>query len=521
MRKKISIILISLIVALVNINSYAQDDGMYQEMMFFSNVLNHIRANYVEEVPPSKLIGYAVYGVLTSLDPHTIYMGPDQYERFSEIMEGKTYGVGIEFAIIDGLPTVISVIRGGPADNNTIQTGDVLIKVDDRYVTDKTEPELQLLLAGEKGSKVDLTFKKPSMHGEFIVEITRGEVPIQSVDYYFLANYGTGYIKVDRFTKKTGEEILTALKDLRKKGMKNLILDLRDNPGGLLGSAVDVSNLFIPEDEIIVEIKGRKEVSNRTIRATDGNKEPVYPVIIIINQGSASASELVSGCLQDYDRALIVGETSFGKGLVQRDFLLDFGGAIMMTIAKYYTPSGRIIQRDYEGKSLREYLAGIKAPDTTNPDSASIFKTKGGRKVFGKGGITPDITIRKDTTNILESGELKNLIFKYSVEFMTDKKDRLKNYGKVDNYVSDFILKEEDFKDFLVKAEREGLNIEEIKKEEQNIKDRIKTEIAGIYWGKREEMIASLKTDLQFQEALGYLNRANEVLKLYKKNFKL
>ncbi len=521
MKKKILICLVSLIVSSANSRVYAQDDGLYQEMMFFSNVLNHIRANYVEEVEPSKLIGAAVYGVLTSLDPHTIYLNSYQYNKLLEISEGKSCGVGIEFAIIDGLPTVISIIRGGPADNNAIQTGDVLIKVDDRYVTDKTEPELQLLLAGEKGSKVDLTFKKPSMHGDFIVEIKRGEVPIRSVDYYFIAGSGIGYIKVDRFSKKTPEEILTALKDLRKKGMENLILDLRDNPGGLLESAVGVSDLFIPEDEIIVEIKGRKEVSNRTIRATDRTKEPVYPVIIIINRGSASASELVSGCLQDYDRALIVGENSFGKGLVQNDFLLDFGGAILMTIARYYTPSGRIIQRDYEGKSLREYLAEIKAPDTTKLDSAFIFKTKGGRKVFGKGGITPDIIMRKDTTNILESGELKNLIFKYSVEFVTDKRARLKNYKKVDNYASDFIVNEENFEEFLGKADEEGLNVEEIKKEERIIKNLIKTEIAGIYWGKREEMIVSLKGDLQFQKALGYLNQADEILKLYKKNFKL
>jgi len=520
MKKKNLIYLVSLIVFLVNINSYAQDDGLYEEMMFFSNVLNHIRANYVEEVEPSKLIGAAVYGVLTSLDPHTIYLNSYQYNKLLEISEGKSYGVGIEFAIIDGLPTVISVIRGGPADNNAIQTGDVLIKVDDRYVTDKTEPELQLLLAGEKDSKVDLTFKKPSMHGEFIVEIKKDEVPIRSVGYYFIPNSGTGYIKVDRFSKKTAEEILKALEDLKNKGMENLVLDLRDNPGGLLESAVEVSDLFIPEDEIIVEIKGRKEISNRTVRATDRKKEPVYPVIVLINRGSASASELVSGCLQDYDRALIVGETSFGKGLVQRDFLLDFGGAILMTVARYYTPSGRIIQRDYKGKSLREYLAEIKTPDTTGLDSSSVFKTKGGRKVFGKGGITPDIIINKDKTNISESRELKDLIFKYSVEFAADKKGRLENYKKVDNYVRDFIVNEEDFKEFLGKAEEKGLNIKEIQKEEQNIKDLIKTEIAGVYWGKNEEMIVSLKNDSQFQKALGYLNQSKEVLELYKKTFR-
>jgi carboxyl-terminal processing protease len=521
MRKNTLICIICLIVFLSNIPAYTQDDGLYQEMMFFSNVLNHIRANYVEEVDPSRLIGYAVYGVLTSLDPHTIYMGPENFEKFMEISEGKAYGIGIEFAIIDGLPTVISVIRGGPADNNAIHTGDVLIKVDDRYVTDKTEPELQLLLAGEKNSKVDLTFKKPSMHGEFIVEIKREGIPINSVDFHFLEEHKTGYIKIEHFSLETANEFSEALKYLKKKGMNNLVLDLRDNPGGIIESAVDLVDLFIPKNENIVEVKGRKEIENKIHYSTDCKKEPPYPIILLINQGSASASELVAGALQDYDRALVVGENSFGKALVMKPFFLANGGVILMTVAKYYTPSGRIIQRDYKGKSLREYLAEIKTPDTTNLDSASVFKTKGGRKVFGKGGITPDIIMRKDTTNILESRELKDLIFKYSVEFMTDKKDRLKNYKKVDNYVSGFIVNGEDFKEFLAKAEREGLNIKEIKAEEQNIKDLIKTEIAGLYWGKREEMIASLKGDSQFQKALGYLNQADEILKLYKKNFKL
>ncbi len=519
MKKGILISFVSLISLYCNITAYAQDDGLYQEMMFFSNVLNHIKANYVEEVPPSKLIGYAVYGVLTSLDPHTIYMSPQRFEMLLEITEGKAYGVGIEFAIIDGLPTVISVIKGGPAENNAIQTGDVLIKVDDKYVTDKTEPELQLLLAGEKGSKVDLTFKKPSMSGEFIVEIKRGEIPINSVDYHFIKQSSTGYIKVDRFSIKTPEEVTKALKDLRKEGMNNLVLDLRDNPGGVVDAAVGVIDLFIPKDEIIVEIKGRKEVSNRTISATGDKKEPLYPIIVLINQGSASASELVSGALQDYDRALVVGENSFGKGLVQSPFFLRNGGVILMTIAKYYTPSGRIIQRDYEGKSLREYLAEIKAPDTTDLDSSSIFATKGGRKVFGKGGITPDIIIRLDTTSILESRKLKDLICKYGIEFVANKRNQLKNYKKFDDYAKNFFVDEKLQKEFLSKAEEKGLDIEEIKKEEQIINNLIKTEIAGMYWGKKEEMIVSLNTDYQLQNALGHLDEAEKILELYSKNF--
>ncbi|MBN1693882.1 S41 family peptidase [candidate division WOR-3 bacterium] len=519
MKKKILICFVSLIVLYSNITAYAQDDGLYQEMMFFSNVLNHIKANYVEEVPPSKLIGYAVYGVLTSLDPHTIYMGPHQFEKFLEITKGKAYGVGIEFAIIDGLPTVISVIRGGPADNNTIQTGDVLIKVDDKYVTDKTEPELQLLLAGEKGSKVDLTFKKPSMSGEFIVEIKRGGIPVNSVDYHFIEEHNTGYIKIDHFSLETKNEFSEALKKLKKKGMNNLVLDLRDNPGGVVEGAVGVVDLFIPKDENIVEIKGRKEISNETISSTDCKKEPLYPIIVLVNHGSASASELVAGALQDYDRALVVGENSFGKGLVQKPFILQNGGVILMTIAKYYTPSGRIIQRDYEGKSLREYFSEIKAPDTTDLDSSSIFATKGGRKVFGNGGITPDIIIRVDTTSILETRELKELICEHGIEFVSNKKNLLKSYKKFDDYAKNFTIDEKLQKEFMTKAKEKGLDLKELKKEEQNIKNLLKTEIAGIYWGKKEEMILSLKNDFQLQDALGNLNEAKKILELYSKNF--
>lgn len=518
MKKKILIYTVLLIFFDSNIPAYAEDDGLYQEMMFFSNVLNHIKTNYVEEVPPSRLIGYAIYGVLTSLDPHTIYMGPEQFERFSEITEGKAYGVGIEFAIIDGLPTVISVIRGGPAENNAIQTGDVLIKVDDKYVTDKTEPELQLLLSGEKGSKVDLTFKKPSMHGEFIVEIKRGGIPLNSVDYSFIGESNTGYIKVNHFSLETKNEVSEALKNLKKKSMNNLVLDLRDNPGGVIESATSVVDLFIPKENNIVEIKGRKEVENKIFYSTDCKKEPIYPIIVLLNHGTASASELVAGALQDYDRALIVGENSFGKGLVLKPFILSNGGVILMTIAKYYTPSGRIVQRDYKGKSLREYFAEIKTPDTTDLDSSSIFKTKGGRKVFGNGGITPDIIIQVDTANILESREFKDLLCKYGIEFVANKKNELKNYKSFDDYAKTFTIDEKIQNEFLSKAEIEGLDIVAIKKE-KSINNLLKTEIAGIYWGKKEEMILSLKEDSQLKTALGHLPEAKKILELYSKNF--
>lgn len=519
MKKKILICLVSLIVLYSSITVYAQDDGLYQEMMFFSNVLNHIKANYVDEVPPSTLIYYAIYGVLKSLDPHTYYLGPQQFERMSQIYEGKLYGVGIEFTVIDGLPTVISVIRGGPADNNTIHTGDVLIKVDDKYVTDKTEPEIVLLIAGEKGSKVDLTFKKPLMSGEFIVEIKRGEIPIHSVDYHFMEEYKTGYVKIDQFLLETKNELSKALKELKKKGMKNLVLDLRNNPGGVMDAATDVVDLFIPKGENIVEVKGRKEVSNKIISATGCRKEPLYPIIILINNGSASASELVAGALQDYDRALIVGENSFGKGLVQTSFRLSNGGVIMMTFAKYYTPSGRIIQRDYKGKSLREYRAEIKAPDTTDLDSSSVFATKGGRRIFGKGGITPDITIRVDTTSVLKSRKLTNLIFKYAIDFVKNNKSQLKSYKNFDDYAKNFILDEKSQKEFLSRAKEKKLDTEEIMKEKKIINNLIKTEIAGMYWGKKEEMVVSLNTDYQLQNALGQLPEAKKVLDLYSKNF--
>jgi carboxyl-terminal processing protease len=519
MKEKILICFVFLIVFYSSITANAEEKSLYEEMMFFSNVLNHIRANYVEEVEPSTLIGSAVYGVLTSLDPHTIYLSPYKYKKFMEISEGKAYGVGIEFAIIDGLPTVISVIRGGPAENSAIQTGDVLIKVDDKYVTDITEPELKLFLAGDKGSKVDLTFKKPSMHGEFIVEIKRGEIPIRSVDNYFFEKSNTGYIKIDHFSMETPDEFSKALKDLTKKGMTNLVLDLRDNPGGLVESAVEIIDMFIPKDEIIAEIKGRKEILNNTFSSTGGKKQPLYPIIVLVNQGSASASELVAGALQDYDRALIVGENSFGKGLVQKVFILNNGGVILMTIAKYYTPSGRIIQRDYKNKSLREYFEEINTPDTSNLDSSLIFSTKGGRRVLGKGGITPDIIIKADSIQVSDLRELKNLIFKYGIEFVAAKKGNLGSYKNFDNYEKSFSVDEKIQNEFINKAQKEGLNVQEIKKEAQSINNLIKEEIAGINWGKREKMIISLKNDSQFNSSLENLPEAKNILELYSKNF--
>ncbi|NIW79532.1 MAG: PDZ domain-containing protein, partial [Calditrichae bacterium] len=288
----------------------------------------------------------AINGVLTSLDPHTVYLNPAHFHRFTAIMDGTAYGIGIAFEIIEGLPTVISVVPGGPAANKNIHTGDILVKVNDEFVSNKTEPELRLLLSGDKGSEVKLTLKKFLNEEEFAVHIERDEIPLRSINYYFLLKSIFGYVKIDQFSKTVPDELENVLTKLDKMGMACLILDLRGNAGGSLQSAVNLVDMFIAEGKLIMSTKGRKADANETYYASDEDKQPDYPMIVLIDRGSASASEIVAGALQEHDRALIVGTNSFGKGLVQGTFLLENGGAILMTIARYYTPTGRLIQRE-------------------------------------------------------------------------------------------------------------------------------------------------------------------------------
>jgi carboxyl-terminal processing protease len=478
-------------------------------MMLFSNVFNHVRTNYVEEVYPSKLIDSAIYGILSSLDPHCVYLDSIQYKTFMEISEGKSYGIGVEFEIIGGMPTVVSIIKDSPAENTSIHPGDMLLKINGKSTIGLTEPEIKLILSGEKGSEVNLVFKRPYNKEEFGVTIKRAEISINSINYYFMLTPKIGYIKIDYFSQTTKDEFIKTLNGLKKEGMESLVLDLRNNPGGVLQSAIDILDMFTPPKEVIFETKGRKEISNKKFYSSEGKKEPLYPIIVMINHSSASASEAVAGGLQDFDRALVVGTNSFGKGLVQSTFLLSNGGAVLMTISRYYTPSGRLIQREYKNKNFEDYYTEIFNEDSVEYKNSPVFKTKKGRTVYGGGGIAPDIIIKGTLPPVSNYIEVRKSIFKFITESITFDKKKWKNFYE---FKRDFTVSDNIINDFIQKSALVNLDTTLFRKNVSFLKNLFKSEIAGIYWGKREFFIINLANDEQLFDAINYIPKTKELI---------
>ena len=382
-------------------------------------------------------------------------------------------------------------------------------------------------LRGEKDSKVNVTVFRPSADKTIDFTITRDNIPLYSVDASILYDNKTGYISVSKFAETTTSEIYKALVDLTSKGMKRLVLDLRNNPGGLLGQAQQVADLFIDGDKMIVYTEGRYDKFNEKLYAQNNFPFEKIPLIVLVNRGSASASEIVSGAVQDWDRGLIVGETSFGKGLVQRVFKLPDNSAVRITISKYFTPSGRAIQREYENKKdyyaeimEREEEEGENINHTAEADSAKpVYKTKGGRTVFGGGGITPDILVQAGKLSDYSIELQKNNAFYMFVRnYMDAHRDELKSKynSNLKSFKETFSINDNMMKDFLAFAK--SLNIEFIEKDYNTDKDfitlRIKAYVARDLWKNEGWYYVLLDNDKQFQKAMVSFGEAESMAKL-------
>lgn len=316
-----------------------------EEIEKVNQVLELTKQFYIEEIDPDTLAENAIDGILSKLDPHSIYIPPDIQRTVEEEFEGNFEGIGVEFQIIGDTITIVSPIIGTPSDRLGLMPGDRIVKIEDSSAIGFTNAQVIKKLRGEKGSVVNLTIYRPSVDEELNYEIERDVIPINSVEIALMMQDSVGYVSVTRFAENTFDELTAALSKLKEQGMKYILLDLRNNPGGYFEQSVKVSDLFISDDKLIVYTKGRIEEFNEEKRASKSYPYEVMPLIVLINRGSASASEIVSGAVQDWDRGLIVGETSFGKGLVQRPFMLPDNSALRLTISKYYTPAGREIQK--------------------------------------------------------------------------------------------------------------------------------------------------------------------------------
>jgi carboxyl-terminal processing protease len=468
-----------------------------------------------------KVMDGAFHGLMEELDPHSTYIPAKEQENINELFKGKFQGIGIEFDILDGFITVISPVPDSPSDFVGLMPGDKIIAINGEDAYKITKDEVFKKLRGRKGTKVDVTISRIGTQKPFDVTIIRDNIPIYSVGAATMIDEKTGYIFLRRFSATTTTEVKAALEKLQAQGMTRLLFDLRGNSGGFLEQAAAVSDQFITSTDTLVYTIGKIKESNQVFSSNPKIGWDSFSLIVMINRGSASASEIVSGAIQDLDRGLVVGETSFGKGLVQRQLPLDSGAAVRVTIARYYTPSGRLIQRPYEnGNDLAYYRELYETDRESKIDSLKElrpkYSTKAGRVVYGGGGITPDVYIPYKNTINGETGKVlrnpKRPIFNFASEFASTRPNEFHSFIK---FRDTWEVSEKLFDDFLVHLEKDSIDViqDSLITNSNFIENRIKSQIAGAIWGKDEAANVRLQLDNQIIETLKHFNEADAFLK--------
>ncbi len=439
----------------------------------FEQAYFYIKNNSPDE-DMNRLTEYAIRGMFSTLDPHSVYIEPDDSERVQEEFAGKFQGIGVQFNIIQDTITVITAIAGGPSDQLGIRSGDRIVKINDSTAVGFTNDQVLRSLRGEKGSEVDVTIVRPGVSEPLDFTIIRDDIPLYTVDTSYMLDDKTGYIKINRFAATTHDEFMQATKELKKQGMERLVLDLRGNPGGYLGQAVAIAEEFFPRGTELVSTKSKHSRFNGDYFSRKNGEFLNKPVIVLVDEGAASASEIVSGALQDHDRALIVGRRTFGKGLVQQQYELIDKSNIRVTISRYYTPSGRLIQKPFVEGGGEEYAYEIYRRDNNAmgdaiefvddiPDSLK-FKTDAGRTVYGGGGIVPDYIVQQDTTRsgyVINFAIRKRAAFDFVRNYLDEKGDEFRKEWEDDfeRFRSDFSWTEEDMAQFKASLLEKGMVI--------------------------------------------------------------
>ncbi len=496
----------------------------------FTEALDVIQKNHVDKPGSDKLVYSAIKGMLRALDPHSSFFDPQEFSKLREEQHSKYYGLGIRVRpLLSNRGRVVIVeppSMGSPAERRGLRAGDVITKIEGESIDDWTSDEVVNHLRGPKGTTVNITVERPNIREPLQFKVERDEIPLVTVPYAFEIKPGVGYIKIDRFSESTAEELREKLDKLQGEShLTGLVLDLRDNPGGLLNQAIDVADFFVPKGAVIVSTKGRTESSARPLRAPSLEKVNV-PLVVLINRHSASASEIVAGALQDHDRALIVGETSFGKGLVQSVYTLENNTGMALTTAKYYTPSGRLIQRDYKGSSYEYYY--LNAPTTVEPKNREVKFTDSGRKVYGGGGITPDIPVpMRELTRFEALLTAKDVFFEYARRLTSGQVPAASNFelpvisqevstppGRSMKVPPKFEITDaimEDFKQYL-RGKHVDFTNEDIQNNLDFIKRRIKQEVFTSAFGLQEGFKVAIQGDTQVQKALEVLPEAKALM---------
>ncbi|MFO7692037.1 MAG: S41 family peptidase [Vicinamibacterales bacterium] len=357
----------------------------------FTTAVRLIETEYVQKTESDRVVYSAISGMLQTLDPHSSFLDPRTYGQMRERQQGRYYGLGITIQVIDGDITAVSLFEGSPAYRKGVRRGDVIAKIDGEDAKGWTSEQAARRLRGPKGTTVRVSLRRRGYDQLIELDVVRDEINIPTIAAAVMIDDRTAYIRLQDFAEQTGNDLSAALKSLSAKGMRRLLLDLRGNPGGPLDQAIRVSNEFLQQGQMIVYTRGRVPNADQDYRATERGKYTDLPVVVLANRNSASASEIVSGALQDHDRAVIVGETTFGKALVQSVYRISEGAALALTTARYHTPSGRMIQRPWDG-TFDEYLTYASRAQTAQPErsAADLKYTDAGRKVYGGGGVEPD-----------------------------------------------------------------------------------------------------------------------------------
>jgi carboxyl-terminal processing protease len=474
----------------------AGSSDMQDSVKSFTRVLSIVERNYADPVDVDKAIyDGAIPGMLRVLDPHSNFFDPRQYALFREEQQGKYYGVGMTVQGRDNQTIVLAPFVGSPAYKAGIRPGDVILKVDGKACTGLTTTEVADMLKGAKGTTVHISLGREGWDKPIDVTVVRDEIPRPGVEYFTMAKPGIGYVRVSTFNETTDNDLAEALKQLDVSKLDGLIIDLRNNGGGLLNQAVGMADMFLDKNEIVVSHRGRSS-SEKRYYALRGNQGIEVPLIVLINGQSASASEIVGGSIQDHDRGLIVGETSFGKGLVQTQYPLSEDTALLLTTARYYTPSGRLIQRDYKNISLYDYHYNPKPPR-----APEVKLTDSGRQVFGQGGITPDDAVPAPKLNDFEQSLLRRGVF---YPFPQGVGDFVRHYlGEKPEISKDFVAD-----DAVITQFRKYLDLQHIKFTEPDIQDnlawikwKIKREVFTTVFGLNDGYKVELQEDPQLQKA--------------------
>jgi carboxyl-terminal processing protease len=516
MKRSISKYIVLLIIISIPIRSFSQ--YITEDIFKFSRAMGYIANFYVDTINSPKLIETAIVNVLKELDPHSVYIPEKEVKEMNQPLEGNFEGIGIQFNLLKDTIFIISPISGGPSEKVGLRAGDRIIKINDEVVAGKkiSTTGVRDRLMGDKGTKVNVTIKRKGVEELLTFTITRDKIPIYSVDAAYLVDKNIAYIKINRFALTTVDEFVEKTKLLKEKGAKSLILDLRDNGGGFLDKAIELADHFLDDKKLIVYTEGLRSPKMESFATNNGIFQEGN-IIILIDEGSASASEIVAGAVQDWDRGIIIGRRSFGKGLVQKPFYLPDGSMIRLTVARYHTPTGRVIQKSYsegvdkyEQELLKRYKQGeLMSQDSISfPDSLKYYTLVNKRIVYGGGGIMHDIFVPLDTTSvtpyyskILRQGVLNSFVLEYVDK---NRKSLKSNYPDFKKFNDKFEVKDDIFNDLVAYGNESKIEAtpEEIEKSKIDFALVIKALIARDLWEMSEYYQIINVRDTGFNQAV-------------------